>query len=142
MTYATADQLTERYGEQMLVAATDRGAVPTGAPDAATIARALASADAVIDGFLASRYALPLAEVPPLLADIAQAIAIFRLHPYATDPKLKEDHADAMRMLRDIADGRVRLSLAGIEAPGTGDTGAQFTDRERPMTEASMKGFI
>ncbi|QYK42864.1 MAG: DUF1320 domain-containing protein [Paracoccaceae bacterium] len=142
MTYATADQLTERYGEQMLIAATDRGAVPTGAPDMATIARALASADAVIDGFLNDRYALPLADVPPLLADIAQAIAIYRLHPYAADPKLKEDHADALRMLRDIADGRVRLSLAGVETPGTGDTGAMFTDRERPMTETTLKGFI
>ena len=142
MPYATADQLIERYGEPMLVAATDRGAVPTGAPDQAAIARALAAADAVIDGFLASRYALPLASVPPLLADIAQAIAIFRLHPYAADPKLKEDHADAMRMLRDIADGRVRLSLVGVEPPGTGETGAQFTDRDRPMTEVALRGFI
>ncbi|MFN3971247.1 MAG: gp436 family protein [Gemmobacter sp.] len=142
MTYATEAQLIERYGEPMLTAATDRGPVPTGAPDPASLARALASADAVIDGYLAARYALPLAEVPPLLADLAQAIAIWRLHPYATDPKLKEDFESAMRTLRDIADGRVRLALAGAEVPGTGGTGARITDRERPFTEGNMKGFI
>ena len=142
MPYATQAQLTRRYGEAMLVAATDRGSVPAGVPDAAVIADALAEADAVIDGYLAGRYALPLAQVPPLLADIAKALTIWKLHPYDAAPKLKDEYDAAMRMLRDIADGRVKLQLSGVETPGTGDTGAQMTDRERPMTAENMTGFI
>ena len=142
MPYATQAQLTKRYGEAMLVAATDRGSVPAGVPDAAVIADALAEADAVIDGYLAGRYALPLAQVPPLLADLAKALTIWKLHPYDAAPKLKDEYDAAMRMLRDIADGRVKLQLSGVETPGTGDTGAQMTDRERPMTAENMTGFI
>ncbi len=142
MPYATQAQLNERYGEAMLIAATDRGPVPTGVPDAAVIARALASADDVIDLFLRDRYTLPLAEVPPVLADLAQAIAIWKLHPYDAGQKLKDEYDAAMKMLRDIADGRGRLGVAGVETPGTGGTGAQMTDRERPMTAENMTGFI
>lgn len=142
MPYATQAQLTKRYGEAMLTAATDRGPVPAGVPDAAVIADALAEANAVIDGYLAGRYALPLAQVPPLLSDLAKALTIWKLHPYDAAPKLKDEYDAAMRMLRDIADGRVKLSLAGVETPGTGGTGAQMTDRERPFTADNMTGFI
>ena len=76
MSYATIAQMTERYSAAMLIALTDRAEVPTGAVDEAVVTRALAEADAMIDGYLAGRYALPLTSTPPLLTDIAQAIAI------------------------------------------------------------------
>jgi len=47
-----------------------------------------------------------------------------------------------LRTLRDISGGGVRLPIAGADAPGTGSSGARLTDRERPLTQASMKGFI
>ena len=73
--YATLDQLTERFGERMLVQLTDRASPPAGTVDADVVARALADTAAVIDGYLAGRYVLPLAQTPPLLADLALAIA-------------------------------------------------------------------
>lgn len=142
MSYASQTDLTTRYGEAMLIAATDRGAVPLGVPDADAVGRALAAADGVIDAYLGGRYALPLSSVPDQVVTLACEIAIYKLHPYDAAPKLKEDHDAAMRMLRDIADGRVRLNAAGIETPGTGGTGARMTDRERPMTAENMGGFI
>lgn len=142
MSYATQAQLTERYGEPMLIAATDRGAVPLGVPDAAAVGRALVAADGVIDAYLGARYALPLSSVPDIIVNLALEIGIFKLHAYDTAPKLREDHDAAMRTLRDIADGRVRLNLAGIETPGTGGTGARITDRERPITAENMTGYI
>ena len=57
MTYATLDLLTNRVGEAMLIALTDRGEVPFGVVDADVLARALADADAIIDGYLAARCA-------------------------------------------------------------------------------------
>lgn len=140
--YTDLARLTARYGADMLIRATDRGPVPTGTIDAAVVAKACDDAAALIDGYLAGRYALPLAEVPPLVSALAEDIAIWRLHPYEPGDKLKADYDAAMRSLRDIGSGAIRLSVAGIDAPATGSTGAQFTDRERPLTEASMKGFI
>ena len=142
MAYTTLAALTARFGADMLTRATDRAAVPTGAIDSAVVAKAIADAQAVIDGYLAGRYALPLADVPPLVAALAEDVAIWKLHPYDPDPKVKADYDAAMRALRDIAAGTIRLPLAGAEIAGSGSTGAQVTDRARPFTEDNMRGYI
>lgn len=140
--YTDLAALTARFGEDMLIRATDRGPVPSGSIDLGVVAKACADATAFIDGYLTGRYALPLVAVPPLLAALAEDVAIYRLHPYQPDEKIKFDYNSALLSLRDIAAGTIRLNIAGVEPATTGETGAMFTDRERPMTEASMKGFI
>ncbi|WP_226779514.1 gp436 family protein [Oceaniglobus trochenteri] len=142
MSYATLDNLTDRFGSRLLVQLTDRGEVVTDTIDTDVIDRALADTDAAIDGYLKDRYVLPLAETPPLIADLAQSIAIYKLHVYAPDPKIEADYKDALRTLRDIASGVVRLSVAGVEVSETGGSGARMTDRERPLTAQNLKGFI
>ena len=142
MSYATLQLLTDRYGARMLVSLTDRGDIATNEIDADVIDRALADADAMIDGYLAARYALPLAEVPALLVDLAQAIAIWKLHVAAADPKIEADYKDARATLKDIGSGLVRLSVAGVEPSGTGASGVRTTDRGRDMTPDNMKGWI
>ncbi|NNG05319.1 MAG: DUF1320 domain-containing protein, partial [Inquilinus sp.] len=80
MSYATQAQLVERYGTVRLVELTDRAEPPAGAIDAAVIDRALADADALIDGYVAARYDLPLPAVPDLLRDLALSIVFYKLH--------------------------------------------------------------
>lgn len=140
--YTDLARLTERFGADMLIRATDRSDVPTGAIDVSVVEKACADAAALIDGYLATKYALPLVEVPPLVSALAEDIAIYRLHPYAASDKQKADYDAALRSLRDISNGAIRLPVAGNEPATTGGTGAMFTDRERPLTEDSMKGFI
>lgn len=142
MSYATLENLIERYGERMLVNLTDRGEMATGLIDLPTVDRALADTDAMIDGYLAVRYALPLAEVPPLVADLAQAIALWKLHPAGVDPKIEEDYKQALRSLEGLSRGLIRLSVAGAEPAGNGGMGVRVTDRERPLTAENLKGFI
>lgn len=142
MTYATQAELEDRYGERMLIQLTDRATPPAGAVDAALVSAQLANTDAVIDGYLLGRYALPLAEVPPLLADLAQAITIYKLHPFAADPKIEQDYKDAMATLDRIAKGTVRLPVDGVEVEGSGSAGVEVVDRARPFTEDNLRGFI
>lgn len=142
MTYATLQQLIDRFGEHTLVQATDRGAVATGAIDAGVVDRALADTDAEINGYLAGRYVLPLVETPPLIADKALAIAIYKLHVFAPDPKIKDDYEQAMKALREIASGVIRLPAQGVEPAVTGNSGVRFIDRARPLTPESLTGFI
>lgn len=142
MPYATLADLTQRYGDRMIVALTDRGAMATGAVDATVVDKAIAEADAVIDGYLASRYALPVSPVPALLGDVALAIVIWKLHVAAPDPKIEADYKDALKVLRDIAAGVIRLTIAGADAAENAATGVQVTDRERPFTADNLKGFI
>lgn len=146
MAYATLDQLTTRYTEQLLLQLTDRAVPPAGAIDQAVIDRALADTDAAIDGYLAGRYVLPIGETPPLLADLAQAIAIYKLHPFTPNDKIDKDYRDALASLAAIAKGTIRLPLPGLgagdEPASSGASGVVTTDREPVMTADSLRGFI
>lgn len=142
MPYTSLDDLTDRYGQAMLVAVTDRGELATGQIDSGVVDRALADADAEIDGYLKARYALPLAEVPPLVRDIAMAVTIWKLHTFMPDQKIEADYKDAVRKLKELSAGTLRLDVAGVEPESSGSDGVRVTDRERPFTEDNMKGYI
>lgn len=142
MTYATLEQLTERFGEKMMLDLTDRSRPATGVIDAGVVERALADTDAVIDGYVAGRYALPLSEVPPLLVDLAQIIAIYKLHSSSVSVKIKDDYDYALKALGQIATGTIRLPAQGIEPVSSGAAGVIATDRDRDFTPENLRGFI
>lgn len=142
MTYATQAELLERYGESMLIDLTDRADPPANAIDTAVVARGLTDADAEIDGYLATKYALPLQATPDLVRNLALAIAIYKLHRDTASDKIRQDYEDARSTLRAISEGKVRLNAAGVEPPSNGASGVQITDRERPLTAENLKGFI
>lgn len=143
MSYATLAQLTDRYGERMLLQLSDRSTPPSGVIDTSVVDRALANTDAMIDGYLAGRYVLPLTETPPLLSGLAQEIAIYKLHPFQPDPKIEQEYKDALSQLDKISKGTIRLPLATIGEPVvTGADGVVAIDRERDFTPENMTGFI
>src|SRR5690606_19672022 len=135
VSYCTLGQLTDRYGTAMLVELTDRAEEATGEIDTDAVDRAIADTDAMIDGYLAGRYALPLAEVPQMLTDLAQPIALYKLHRNVASEKVQRDYDGALRMLREIAKGELRLvGAAGAEPSSSGASGVRTNDRERDMT--------
>lgn len=142
MSYTSQSLLTERFGAALLVQLTDRAAVPTGLVDPVVVGRAVSDTDAVIDGYLAGRYVLPLGATPPLVADLALSIAIYKLHPFAPDPKIEADYKDAVKALEAIAKGVIRLPIAGVEVAGNENDGVVTIDRTRDMTPENMRGFI
>ena len=142
MTYASQSDLVERYGERTIIDLTDRASPPEGTIDAGVVTRALEDADAAINGYLAGRYRLPITATPPLLRDLAQAIAVYKLHRNVTSDKVRKDYEDALRMLGQIARGDVRLDVAGVEPAASGATSVVTSDRPRDMTPDSMKGFV
>lgn len=142
MSYATPDDLTERFGAEMIRRLTDRSDPPNGWADPVVVARALADTDGVIDGFLRSRYLTPVRDVPAQLRDIAISIAIYKLHRYSPEAKIKDDYDAAMKALRDIQAGTILLTVEGVTPAVTGGTGARITDRERPLTAENLRGYI
>jgi phage gp36-like protein len=141
MPYCTQQQLIDRYGEKLLRQLTDRATPPAGTVDADVVNRALTDADAAIDGYLLGRYVLPLTTTPALLVDIAQAIAVYKLHGTAVPDKIAEDYKNALATLRLIAAGTVRLAVAGVEPAGNDATGVRTSDRPRDLTPDNLKGF-
>jgi phage gp36-like protein len=132
MAYATRADLEQRHGADEVEQR--ESALPAGAVD-----RALADAEALIDGYLVGRYSLPLTPVPANLPRVACAIARYHLLGDAVTERATEDHKNAIAWLKDVASGRVLLQGAAVE-PGndpatvvmvTGDT-AVFKRSGRP----------
>lgn len=126
MTYAVRADLEDRYGAEEL---TQRETMlPAGA-----VAQALADADAVIDGYTAGRYTVPLSPVPSNLPRVACQLARYGLLGNAADERARKDYEDAMAWLKDVAAGRVILTEATVAAttavsarPATRTTDRQF----------------
>lgn len=143
MSYATLQQMIDRYGEHMLIELTDRADPSTGEIDEDIVAGALAGAASLIDGYLAPLYALPLTVVPTILPPLAQAIAIYDLHITEPEKKIQTDYDNALKRLAEISKGTIQLKdAAGIEPASPQGSGVQITDRERAFTPETMTGFI
>jgi phage gp36-like protein len=116
MSYATGQDLIDRFGEQEVINLTDRDRL--GVVDATVASQALVATADEIDGYLAGRYSLPLQPVPRVLIGVACDIARYRL--CGAEVNVTEDirsrYKDAVRFLEHVAAGRI--SLGGM--PGGG----------------------
>ncbi len=110
MSYATLDDLTDRAGEAELRQIADRNR--DGVVDADVVAAALGDADNLIDGYLATRFALPLAAVPPIVRTWAVSIARHVLHRNGPPEHVVTDYKDAIAALKDVARGLIALPVA------------------------------
>ena len=139
MGYITQTDLENRFGSDELLALADRDGDDV--IDATVIAQAIQDAESVIDSYVARRYDLPLSTVPPILVSIACDLARFNL--YTDDPleAVKNRRDDAVRYLRDIADGRIELQGQSVEEPAASDDGLQVIGPDRMFSDDSMAGF-
>lgn len=142
MAYCTLQELTDRYSQRMLVEISDRADAPTGAVDTDLIDRAIADADALIDGYLKVRYRLPLASIPRLVKDLSLRISIYYAHAHIASDKIRRDYEEALSTLKHISQGLIRLDLDGAEPEASGASEVRTNNPERPITATTMKGYI
>lgn len=123
MPYTSRPLLEERFGLDELIQRTDKFVPYTGAVVDSVLDRAIADADAEIDGYVGARYALPLPDpVPPVLVPIACDIARYRLFDDSVTEIVRQRYEDAIARLKDIAAGRLSLGIdpAQVEAAQVG----------------------
>lgn len=96
----------------------------------ARIQEAIAGADGVIDGFLARRYPLPLANVLPVVVEWSRSITRYTLHKdrLSTDQNdpIVRDYRDALKLLQLTADGKFSLGANDPVLNDPGDSDVQF----------------
>jgi len=121
VSYATANDLIARYPNRDLVQISNEDPTQT-TVNTTVLSQALSDASAEIDGYIASRFALPLSDPPAVLSRLACDIAMYRLQSLRplhdlTDARKRYD--DAIELLMRVARGEVTLGLAAdnIEAP-------------------------
>lgn len=138
MIYAAIAHMTARFEESELIQLTDLA--EAGVIDEARLAQALVEADNRINASVATRYALPLAEVPDILVDGACDIARYRLYRSTPPEHVVTRYKDFIKLLDQIAAGTVQLQGQGAPPPAaTG--GAQIVSRERLFSRDSMRGL-
>jgi phage gp36-like protein len=138
MTYATLATMVEQFGEPELVQRTDRS--DAGVVDAAVLGRALVDADAEIDSYLGTRYALPLASTPVLLVRLAADITRYRLFDDGVPETVRQRYEDCVSLLKRLSSGDVVLPGAqGLDVAGVETAYHAFSPRQ--ITDDSMRGF-
>jgi phage gp36-like protein len=107
-TYATRADLEKRYG-------VDEIAQREAALDVGGLDMILADTDALVNGYLAGRYIVPLSAVPANLPQVAGSIARYNLLGEAATERARNDYKDAIAWLKDVQAGRVLLQSAATE---------------------------
>ncbi len=152
MVYAQPSDMSARYPNRDLVQLTNEDPTQTTVNQAA-LTQALADASAEIDGYLESRFALPLTDPPAVLARLACDIAMYRLQtlrPLHDLAEARKRYEDAVALLMRVADGTLTLGLApDNQEPGEA-AGSVVTDAggdrsgalpQRMFNRGSLKGF-
>ncbi len=122
MLYCTLQDLVDRFSEAEILQLTDRAHV--GLIDEEVLGRAIEDASGEIDGYIAAAgYDLDLDPVPRILAAYACDITRYRLYDDAATDQVTRRYDDAIKFLRALAKGDVRLDARDPE-PGVG--GAEF----------------
>ena len=109
MSYASANDLIVRFGEDELIQLTDRDGA--GSFDLSALNAVLDEQSAFIDGYLRGRYALPILPAPKQLCGLCGDLARYALYADAAPPIVKDRHDAALAQLRDLAAGRSRLDV-------------------------------
>jgi len=114
MPYATAQDMSDRYGEDTVLRLSDRNGDDQA--DEHVLTQALNDATAEIDTYLAMRYSTPMTPVPSVLTRLCIDIAVYRLASSAdmATEEQRTRYEDALTLLDKIAKGQVLLGAPAI----------------------------
>ncbi len=113
-----------------------------GSVNATYVDKAITEADAVIDSYCGSRYAVPFASVPERIKQLSIDIAIYHLFARRGKvPELRETiYNNAVSFLKDVARGTATLGKQPAPA-ATPEGGAKFTGPDRVFDREKLRDF-
>lgn len=132
MPYVTSEAFEQAFGQDELADLLARGHDFT---------KTESGAASLIDGYLASRYTLPLAAVPEMLRAWALDIARFRLWDDQAPEEVRRRYEDALAQLRDLAAGRISLPPAANGAPAAQAFDFDGYSAPRVFDDVGLKDF-
>ncbi len=136
MNYASKQEMIDRFGLDELIQLTDRATPPTGAIDDVVLNAALADADDEINGYLQSKYNLPLASTPLLIKKLARAIARYNLYDDLPPEHVEKRYKAAIKTLEGIAKGVIHLGMDAAQQL-TPATSMPETRADAPVFDAA-----
>lgn len=140
MAYAVKTDISDRYGDDVLLTSFDPD--NSGSADDDVITKALTDAASEVDSYLGALYDVPLAVVPNIIiqrtVDIAVYLGSFRTDAMTENKEKRYD--DAIRWLTMVAKGTIQLGLQ--EEPSSKAGGPVLSNSaERKFTRDTMDGL-
>lgn len=111
MTYATQQDMIDRFGDREVIALSDRD--NNGVIDVPVLLAGLVAADNEINAYLAGAYSLPLSITLPIVRDFACDISRYRLcsaEVVQTD-EVRDRYKDAIKFFEKVASGKISLGV-------------------------------
>lgn len=108
--YCTQEDLTTRFGDKNIKQLTDRQFLNDSDVDVITVS--VNDATSLIDSYISKLYTVPLVEIPPVINYCCCDIAYYYLHGSNVSANTRQRYEDALRVLSDIAMGKMVLPVA------------------------------
>jgi phage gp36-like protein len=141
--YCIKADILERLDSAILISLTDDSGA--GVEDDDVITRAIADADAEIDGYVGSRHSVPLSPVPAVIRKYSVDISIWNIYTRRTEatPEVKDRYDSAMKFLDRVSKGQISLGADDPEGspPDSGKIEVSDDNPERIFNRDKMKGF-
>lgn len=143
MAYATVDDVLKAMDRDVLIRLTDDEGI--GDVDTARVQRALDDASEEVDGYVGSRYAVPLDPAPPILRKLTVDIAVYNLYSRLDEPPehRAERYRTALEFLSRVALGKISLGPQDPDGnPPASDAPELSADNPpRLFSRATMEDF-
>jgi phage gp36-like protein len=142
VTYATKQDLIDRFSQDELVQLTDTTNDPPVAIDDTRVTRALTDADSMINGYIAARYDVPVSPVPSSLVLAACSIARYMLYRDHAPDRVTNDYNNAIKWLTQVSTGTVSLTdVAAAPTPQSSGGSVMTNSPVRSFTRDSLRGL-
>lgn len=137
--YASPADFVSLFSEAEWLQLTDRDL--DGDPDPGVGEGALATASATVDGYVGTRYQIPLTPIDPIIRQATLDLGRWLLSGQFASERVSEGRTSAMKILTDIQAGRIQLSAALRDA-ATASVGVAHSTPEPSFTRPSaIPGF-
>lgn len=139
--YAVKQDMVDRFGEAPLIQATDRADPPAGVIDDTVLNGAIADGEAEINGYLAARYALPLASVPVVLKRWTCDLAYFFLLGDNAGENVTKRYESVIKSLRLVNAGELTLGADALAGEVPAEGGVQIEGSDRVFNDDSLRDY-
>lgn len=141
MAYCDLNDILGQMDEADVIRHTDDA--DTGSVNMDPVNKAIAGADALINGHISARYNVPLSPVPEIITSLAVDIAIYKISSRrgGAPEDVRKKFEDAIKFLDKVSAGKAFIPGAASAPTATSNDAVQITSDPRLFTRSTMRGF-
>ena len=140
MDYCTQQDMIDRFGNDEIIQLTDHD--NAGVIDVVVLARALADASGEIDGYVSTRYSVPLANVTKTVNRIACDITRYYLHDEHPTELVEKRYDDAVKFLKGVSAGTISIGIDDAGGKPVSNDTVEFEPGSNAFDRKNSSDFI